>query len=83
MPDTPDPGTEERALWHAELEDRARWMADADLDDEPEDGWDEDDDDPFERDRTCLACGGSGGDPWNDGILPCEHCDGEGYEWWQ
>lgn len=44
-----------------------------------DDDWDGD----FEqRDRTCHYCSGSGGDPWNDGILPCEHCDGEGYEWW-
>ncbi len=35
-----------------------------------------------ERDTTCKHCHGTGGDPWNDGILPCEHCDGEGYEWW-
>ena len=24
-----------------------------------------------------------GGDRWNDGILPCPACDGEGYEWWK
>lgn len=39
-------------------------------------------DDGPERDTTCKHCHGTGGDPWNDGILPCEHCDGEGYEWW-
>ncbi len=39
-------------------------------------------DDGAERDTTCKHCHGTGGDPWNDGILPCEHCDGEGYEWW-
>ena len=44
-----------------------------------EDDWD---DDGPERDTTCKHCHGTGGDPWNDGILPCEHCDGEGYEWW-
>lgn len=82
MTERPDPGTEERALWHAELADRARWMAGADLDDEPPDDWDEDDD-WCDRNTTCRVCGGSGGDPWNDGILPCEHCDGEGYEWWR
>lgn len=32
---------------------------------------------------TCQFCNGTGGDPWNDGITPCEHCDGEGYEWWK
>jgi hypothetical protein len=41
-----------------------------------------DGDDGPERDTTCKHCHGTGGDPWNDGILPCEHCDGEGYEWW-
>lgn len=41
-----------------------------------------DGDDGPERDTTCKHCNGTGGDPWNDGILPCEHCDGEGYEWW-
>jgi DnaJ-class molecular chaperone len=40
-----------------------------------------DDEDEYE-DRTCSACSGTGGDPWNDGILPCEECDGEGYLWW-
>ncbi len=34
------------------------------------------------RDTTCPYCSGTGGDPWNDGVTPCEHCDGEGYEWW-
>ena len=48
------------------------------------------DDDPFDdyyadendEDRTCEHCSGTGGDPWNDGIVPCEHCDGEGFKWW-
>jgi hypothetical protein len=39
-------------------------------------------DDSQERDLTCRACSGTGGDPWNDGITPCERCDGEGYQWW-
>lgn len=30
----------------------------------------------------CEHCLGTGGDPWNDGILPCPECDGEGYKWW-
>lgn len=33
-------------------------------------------------DRACTYCSGTGGDPWNDGILPCPECDGEGYLWW-
>jgi hypothetical protein len=41
------------------------------------------DDDGEVRNVTCKHCHGTGGDPWNDGILPCEHCDGEGYEWWK
>lgn len=40
------------------------------------------DDDGDVRDVTCRICSGTGGDPWNDGITPCEHCDGEGYAWW-
>jgi hypothetical protein len=45
-----------------------------------------------ERARPCeLGCNGcdyctdyeDDDDPWNDGITPCEHCDGEGYEWWK
>ena len=35
-----------------------------------------------EEDWTCQNCRGTGVDPWNDGILPCEECDGEGYYWW-
>ena len=60
MTERPDPGTEERALWHAELEDRARWMAGADLDDEPADDWDEDDDWCDRDDLGCTRCGGEG-----------------------
>lgn len=43
-----------------------------------DDYWDDDDD----IDRTCEACAGTGGDPMNDGITPCEACDGEGSKWW-
>lgn len=45
------------------------------LDDMP----DYDDDEP---DPVCEHCHGTGGDPMNDYILPCEECDGEGYKWW-
>lgn len=42
-----------------------------------------DDDDEIENaDRTCPACNGTGGDGWDNGITPCEECDGEGYQWW-
>jgi hypothetical protein len=30
-------------------------------------------------DRTCPECGGSGGDRWNDGVVPCKLCQGAGY----
>lgn len=36
-----------------------------------------------EMDLTCEYCGGDGGDPWNDGVLPCPECHGEGYRWWE
>lgn len=39
-------------------------------------------DDQEPADRFCPACAGTGRDPWNDYILPCEHCDGEGTAWW-
>lgn len=42
-----------------------------------------DDGDRSGDDRTCPACSGTGGDPMNDYILPCEYCDGEGYLWWE
>jgi hypothetical protein len=35
------------------------------------------------EDRTCPRCYGTGGDPYDDGITTCDHCDGEGYEWWR
>jgi len=38
--------------------------------------------DESDEDRICPECGGDGGDPLTDGILPCEHCNGEGYQWW-
>jgi hypothetical protein len=41
------------------------------------------DDDGEVHDRTCRECDGTGGDRWNDGILPCPACDGQGYEWWK
>ena len=38
--------------------------------------------DEIDEDATCPYCGGDGGDPLNDYVLPCPHCDGEGYLWW-
>lgn len=35
------------------------------------------------EDPVCKYCHGDGGDPYNDGILPCPRCNGEGYEWWK
>lgn len=44
---------------------------------------DEDDEDiEPENGGFCPKCDGSGRDRMSDGLLPCEHCDGEGYEWW-
>lgn len=39
-------------------------------------GYDDCDEQP---DRTCPVCGGDG---MEDDITPCEHCGGEGDEWW-
>lgn len=41
------------------------------------------DQDDEERDASCPRCNGTGGEPYDDGITPCEHCDGEGYEYWK
>ena len=38
--------------------------------------------DEEEEDLTCPHCGGSGGEPLDDGCTPCEYCDGEGYQYW-
>jgi hypothetical protein len=39
--------------------------------------------DDGEPDRECPRCHGVGGDPMDDYCTPCDHCDGEGYEWWK
>ncbi|NPT59050.1 hypothetical protein [Paraburkholderia elongata] len=31
----------------------------------------------------CPKCGGSGRDDFSDGLMECDHCQGEGHEWWQ
>lgn len=36
----------------------------------------------FEPTPVCPNCHGTGGEPYDDGVTPCEHCDGEGYQWW-
>lgn len=38
---------------------------------------------PGEPDLTCDHCSGTGGEPMDDYITPCEQCDGEGYRWWE
>jgi rubredoxin len=43
---------------------------------------DEDDYDDSAESRICSVCNGTGGDRWNDGIMPCPECDGEGYLYW-
>ncbi len=35
------------------------------------------------EDRCCPRCHGVGGDPMDDYCTPCDHCGGEGYEWWK
>jgi DnaJ-class molecular chaperone len=45
----------------------------------PDDYYDGED---IDRDATCPDCGGSGCDSW-ESFMPCQHCDGEGYEWWR
>lgn len=39
-------------------------------------------DDEDEGGRICSHCRGTGGDPWNDRVLPCPVCNGEGSLWW-
>ncbi len=69
----------ERAWWHLELSPEHFYPPDepaAGGEESPaldEDDWDDDD-----EDRTCDYCGGHGGDPWNDHILECPMCLGEG-----
>ena len=40
--------------------------------------YDEEDDVQHE----CDYCHGDGGDPYNDGVIPCPKCHGEGHFWW-
>lgn len=75
---------EERAIWHLQLDPEQLY---ADLREQPVsvhmreselyDECDYDYDD-FDEDRTCAYCSGTGGDPWNDYILECPMCLGEG-----
>lgn len=65
-----------RAYWHLEI-----GYPEADDDQSCEPGCTDDDgQDP--ADMACPECAGTGGDPWNDYILPCPRCDGEGTTWW-
>ena len=41
------------------------------------------DDEPVENGGFCPKCDGSGRNRFDDGLTDCEHCDGEGYEWWK
>lgn len=58
------------------------WIA-ASFNEPDDDDWDGEDLDARRADGFCPSCGGSGRDDWSDGIMPCEHCDGEGYAWWR
>jgi phytoene dehydrogenase-like protein len=78
---------EARALWHLQL-DPAQLFADC-VDELSSLGlvYCDGDDAHFDYDEdggpdTCPHCAGTGGDPYNDYILPCEYCDGEGVRWW-
>lgn len=77
--------TAARVLYRARIWTRDGWdvfYSDRWTDDDGEDHFFHDDDGEA-HDRTCRECDGTGGDRWNDGILPCPACDGEGYEWWK
>jgi hypothetical protein len=81
---------EARAAWHLELEQRAAWLAGADLDDEVEP---DDVEGEYLGSFACLACGGTGVDVvcvddlcngagyciHGDGDEPCSRCHGEGF----
>lgn len=82
----PSMDLEARALWHLELEDRARWREGADLDDGYVDG------EYLGEMVTCWGCGGEGNDitcmddlchgqGWcmhGDGERACSECGGSG-----
>lgn len=51
---------------------------------EPEqEDYEDGDYDDYWEDNTCPRCSGVGGDPMDDYCTPCDHCGGEGYEWWK
>lgn len=69
----------DRAWWHLHLSPEILY---ADQREQPacsaeplefDDGYDD-----YDEDRTCGYCGGTGGDPWNDYLLECPACLGEG-----
>lgn len=73
---------EERAIWHLQLDPEQLY---ADLREQPAhaptldpEQYDDGDYEDYDEDRTCAYCSGTGGDPWNDYILECPMCLGEG-----
>lgn len=75
---------EARAIWHLQLDpeqlyhdqrEQPTYTPVADFEFYP------DDEDDFDEDRTCEYCSGDGGDPWNDYIMECPACLGEGVRW--
>ena len=42
-----------------------------------------DDDGGYGMRNFCRHCSGTGGEPFDDFVTPCSHCDGEGYHWWR
>lgn len=73
---------EERAIWHLQLDpeqlyadqrEQPAYTPVADFEFYPDDDYDD-----YDEDRTCAYCDGIGGDPWNDYIMECPMCLGEG-----
>lgn len=71
-----------RALWHLEIGyPEADLARSCDLGCNGCDDCTDYDDDPYHPERDCDYCAGTGGDPWNDYILECPMCLGEGSLW--
>lgn len=72
----------DRAWWHLHLSPEILYADQRDQPDfvaEPlefDDGYDD-----YDEDRTCEYCGGDGGNPWDDFIMECPVCLGEGVRW--
>ena len=69
----------DRAWWHLQLSPEILY---ADQREQPACSAEplefDDDDDACDEDRICGYCRGTGGDPWNDYIVECPQCLGDG-----